>query len=147
MIRNENEYREAVTRLQEEKAHISRQKEELVGLGLSGDDLKRAVDPLLSFHLQLKEEVESYERLKRGEIAELTNLRGLGHRLICARIAKGMSQSELATRLGVDPSQVCRDERNEYHGITIDRAAKVLEALGARIHMQLEIEDACEAVA
>ena len=32
-----------------------------------------------SFHLQLKEEVESYERLKRGEFEELENLRGFGH--------------------------------------------------------------------
>ena len=147
MIRNETEYREAVTRLQEENAHIAQQQAELERLGLSGDELKRVVDPLWSFHLQLKEEVESYERLKRREIAEVTNLRSLGHLLICLRIAKGMNQNELAERLGIDPSQVSRDERNEYHGITIERAAKVLEALGTRIHLKCELEDSCEAVA
>jgi predicted transcriptional regulator len=147
MIRNENEYREAVSRLQEEKSHIENQQKELAAQGLSDDELKRLADPLWSFHLQLREEVESYERLKRGEIAELTNLRGLGHLLICLRIAKGFTQSQLAERLGVSPAQVSRDERNEYHGITVERAAKVIEALQTRICIKVEIEDACEAVA
>jgi predicted transcriptional regulator len=145
MIRNETEYREAVNRLQEEKANIARHKAELEQLDLSQEEVKRLVDPLLSFHLQLQEEVESYERLKRGEIAELTNLRGLGHTLIGLRIARGMSQQDLADRLGTHASQVSRDERNEYHGITIERAAKILETLGARIVLKCEIEDACAA--
>jgi hypothetical protein len=74
------------------------------------------IDPMESFHLQLHEEVESYERLKRGEFPELDNLRGLGHLLIAVRIAQGVSQRELARRLGVHESQVSRDERNEYFG-------------------------------
>ncbi len=47
---------------------------------MSDEEIKRVIDPIESFHLQLKEEVESYERLKRGEFDELENLRGLGHR-------------------------------------------------------------------
>jgi transcriptional regulator with XRE-family HTH domain len=83
-----------------------------------------------SFHLQLAEEVESYERLKRGEFAEVRNLRGIGQLLIAARISQGISQRELAQRLDVNESQVSRDERNEYHGITIERAARILDVLG-----------------
>jgi predicted transcriptional regulator len=97
---------------------------------------------LVSFHLQLNEEVASYERLKRRELGELTNLRGLGHSLICLRIAKDVSQAELAQRLGVNPSQVSRDERNEYHGITLERAAKVLEALGVKVRLEFDVESA-----
>jgi hypothetical protein len=51
-----------------------------------------------SFYLQFKEEVESYERLKRSEFEELDNLGGLGHLLIALRIALGISQRELAKR-------------------------------------------------
>jgi transcriptional regulator with XRE-family HTH domain len=47
------------------------------------------------------------------------------------RIAADVSQADLAKRLDVDPSQVSRDERNEYHGITIDRAAKIIRAPSA----------------
>ncbi len=60
MIRNENEYREAVQRLQEErKRHLAHEKE-LAKSGLSKAEIKRATDPLRSFHLQLKEEVATY---------------------------------------------------------------------------------------
>ena len=61
-------------------------------------------------------------RLKGGEFDELENLRGLGHLLIALRIAQGISQRELARRLDVHESQVSRDERNEYFGITLERA-------------------------
>ena len=47
--------------------------------------------------------------------------------LIAVRIALGLSQRQFAKRLGVHPTQVCRDERNEYHGITIERAAAILD--------------------
>ena len=76
------------------------------------DEIKRVIDPMESFHLQLKEEVESYERLKRGEFDELENLRGLGHLLIALRIAQGISQRELARRLDVHESQVGTHNQN-----------------------------------
>ena len=103
---------------------------ELKKMGLTASEIKRATDPILSFHLQLEEEVQSYERLKRGEFDELSDLRGLGHLLISLRVARGLTQRELAERLGVHESLVSRDERNEYHGITLDRAARILDALG-----------------
>ncbi len=139
MIRNENEYREAVQRLADEKQRIAAQKAELEKTGLAPEEIKRVLDPLRSFHLQLHEEVESYERLKRGEFEEIRNLRGLGHLLIALRIARGISQRQLAERLGVHESQVSRDERNEYHGITLDRASRVLDALGVELRSTVQV--------
>ena len=66
MIRNEAEYQEAVKRLSEEAERISRQKSQLQTMDLSKEEIKRVLDPVRSFHEQLKEEVSSYERLKRG---------------------------------------------------------------------------------
>ena len=83
MIRNENEYRSAVERLIAEEKRIELQAEELQAMGLTADQLKRATDPMRSFQLQLAEEVENYERLKRREIQEIKDLRGLGHALLC----------------------------------------------------------------
>jgi DNA-binding Xre family transcriptional regulator len=108
--------------------------------GLNDEEIKRVIDPMESFHLQLMEEVESYERLKRGEFEEFANFRGFGHLLISLRIAKGISQRELAKRLSVHESQVSRDERNNYFGITLERAVKILEALNVRLHTKVEIE-------
>lgn len=131
MIRNELEYQEAVQRVKEESQRLRQQEKQLKELKLSKAEIKRVLDPIKSFHLQLEEEVQSYERLKRGEFDEVRNFDGMGRLFIALRISQGMTQRELAERLGVHESQVSRDERNEYHGITLERAGRLLEALGA----------------
>jgi len=140
MIRNEAEYQEANERLAEERKRYETHERSLKEAGLTEEEIKRVVDPLRSFHLQLAEEVESYERLKRREFAEIENLRGIGHLLISLRIALGLSQRELARRLEVHESQVSRDERNEYFGITLERAARILDALNVRLHTKVELQ-------
>lgn len=146
MIRNENEYKEAVTRLRGEHARLKQHRLRLGELQLSDEEIKRVVDPMESFYLQLKEEVESYERLKRGEFEELYNFCGFGHLLISLRIAQGISQRALAKRLNVHETQVSRDERNEYFGITLERASKILEAMNVRLTTKVEIDSPQEAV-
>ncbi len=141
MIRNEKEYREAVERIRQEKDRLLKQESELQAMDLTPDQVKRALDPMRSFHLQLEEEVQSYERLKRGQFDELQNLHGLGQLLISLRIAKGMTQRQLALRLDVHETLVSRDERNEYHGITLDRASRILEALDVRVRTRVESTD------
>lgn len=133
MLRTDQEYKEAVERIRQERARYAEQERVLTEQKLKPDEIKRVMDPLWSFHEQLVEEVRSYERLKRGEFGEVLDFRGFERLLIALRIYKGISQKDLAKRLGVDPSQVCRDEKNEYHGITIDRAARILEALGVEL--------------
>ncbi len=141
MIRNETEYAQAVKKLSAEEERIALQQKELVAMGLTAAQVKRALDPIQSFHLQLAEEVESYERLKRREVDEICNLRGLGHALICLRIASGLTQRQLAEKLEVNETQVSRDERNEYHGITLERAARILDAMGVRIKIGVELKE------
>lgn len=133
MIRSDSEYQEALTRLRQEREMLAQEEGRLRADGLSAAELKRAMDPMKSFHLQLAEEVASYERLKRGEFDETLNFGGLGRTLVALRIHLGVSQRELATRLGVHESQVSRDERNEYHGVTVERAGRVLDALGVEM--------------
>ena len=138
MIRNETEYEHSVKQLKEQAERMREQKVELAGMNLSRKEIKRATDPVRSFHEQIKEEVESYERLKRGEFEELRNLGGLGQLLVALRVAQGLSQRQLAERLDVHESQVSRDERNEYHGITVARAERVLEALAVEVRTSVE---------
>ena len=97
------------------------------------------LDPVRTFHLQLVEEVEYYEQLKRGDPGSLQNLHGLGPFLVGLRIAVGLTQRELAARLEVDESQVSRDERHEYHGISVERAERVLDALRVQMVSQIRM--------
>ena len=140
MIRNETEYKEAVDRLVEERGRLVEHRTRLKEAGLADEEIKRVIDPMESFNLQLQEEIETYERLKRGEFEELDNLRGLGYLIISLRIAKGISQRDLAKRLDIHESQVSRDERNEYFGITLERAIKILDALGVRLRTKVDFE-------
>ncbi len=133
VIRNENEYKDAVRRLGEQEERLKPQAVQLKQTKLSRDAIKRVLDPVRSFHEQIKDEVASYERLKRGEFDELQNFAGIGRLLIALRIAKGLTQRELAERLEVSETQVSRDERNEYHGVTVERANRILEALDVEV--------------
>ena len=67
MIRNEAEYQIASARLLEERNRLAEHRARLKSTNMSDEEIKRVIDPIESFHLQLKEEVESYERLKRRE--------------------------------------------------------------------------------
>ena len=131
MIRNEREYQEAIARLSEEHLRLDEHRIRLESEGLDKAGITRVLQPIQSFHLQLREEVDSYERLKQGNLGGVHNLHGLGRALVGLRIARGISQKDLAQCLGVHESQVSRDERNEYHGITVYRATRILDALGA----------------
>ncbi len=139
MIRNESEYQAVVQRIADEQAMLKEQRSQLKQMNLSTAEIKRAMDPLRSFHEQLKEEVAYYERLRRGEFDELTNFEGVGRLLIALRIARGLNQRELAERLGVHESAVSRDERNEYHGVTVERVSRVLTALEVTIQTKVDV--------
>lgn len=140
MIRNESEYQQAVKRAEAERERFAQHEAAWKEQGFTDEQIARLREPLESFHRQLVEEIESYERLKQGQFSEFENLDGLGQVLIGVRIARGMSQRELAKRLEVSESLVSRDERNEYHGITIERAHRVLEALGVKLVTRVEVQ-------
>lgn len=138
MIRNESEYQEATRRRKEEAERLVEHRNRLEDLGLTDEEVQRALDPLRSFHLQLEEEIQGYERLKRGDLGEFVNLHGVGRVLIALRIARGLSQRQLAERLNVHESQISRDERNEYHGVTVERASRILDALQVNLRSHFD---------
>jgi DNA-binding Xre family transcriptional regulator len=108
---------------------------------LTDDQIERAIEADKVFYAQLAEEIKCYEHLCRGDANELKkffNLSDMGKLLIALRIFRGFKQSDLAECLGVDPSQVSRDERNEYSGITLQRASKISEALDVQLKCQYE---------
>jgi ribosome-binding protein aMBF1 (putative translation factor) len=140
MIRNESEYQQAAARVDAERARLAAHLKAWKKQGFTAQQVAKLREPLEAFHMQLAEEVASYERLKRGQFDEFENLHGLGQILIGLRIARGMTQRDLARRLEVNETAVSRDERNEYHGITVDRAKKVLDALGVRLVTRVEVE-------
>jgi DNA-binding Xre family transcriptional regulator len=138
VIRNEREYREALSRLKRDGEVITNQRQALVESGLSEEEVDRGLGPLLSFQAQLEEEVEWYERACRREFKVSHDVRDIGYMLIALRIANGLTQKELAEKLGVSEAMVSRDERNEYHGITVERAQRILDAMGETLRFEVD---------
>lgn len=54
MIRSEKEYREAVERLRKDEEVLALQREKLEEMGLSKEEVGRALEPMLSFRAQSK---------------------------------------------------------------------------------------------
>lgn len=136
MIRTESEYKKSLERLAQDKAHIHAQRAQLEALALTDEEIERAMQPVISFHAQLEEEVETYEGMRRGELPTLYSLSSIGRWLVGVRVAKGLSQKELADLIGSSEQQVSRDERNEYHGITLERAQKILQMMGVQYRLE-----------
>jgi DNA-directed RNA polymerase specialized sigma subunit len=138
MIRSEAEYQEALRRLEQDRQVATAQRDALVASGLSPDEVEHAMEPLRSFQAQLEEEVAWYEEVRRRNFPAIRRLTQIGRLIIALRIANGLTQRELAERLGVSEAVVSRDERNEYHGITVERAQRILDALNATVVTHVE---------
>ena len=139
MIRNEQAYHRAKKKLLEERAQLDSLVRALKEEGLGPEAIARTTGMMSGRVEELELGVARYEQAKRGEFGQVVNLEGLGALLVGARIALGITQSELARRLEVDPSQVSKDERFEYQGLTMERATRVLDALGAELVSELRL--------
>lgn len=85
--------------------------------------------------LDLDGQVESYTRLISGELTEVSelNVKALANYLIKARIAKGVSQKELANFLNISEAKFKGIESGNYFGVSLSRALKIADHLNLAI--------------
>lgn len=145
MIRTEDEYQSALARVQDEEQGMIAERERLISCGICPEHADIALEPYLAFRMQLLDEIEEYEKLRRGRVDDVENLGGLGRRLVLLRIYRKLTQKQLAERLGVSVQQVCRDEKNEYYNAGTDKIQRVLEALGVLMRSSFEIKESIPA--
>jgi ribosome-binding protein aMBF1 (putative translation factor) len=83
----------------------------------------------------LREDLDRYEALKAGKVKRRSvgSLRELPVLLIEGRIAAGLTQRQLAERLGLLEQQIQRYESTMYSGVNLDRLQDVADALGLEI--------------
>jgi HTH-type transcriptional regulator / antitoxin HipB len=89
----------------------------------------------------LEQEIAEYEELKSGRIKtlQLETLDDLPIILIKARISLGMTQKQLAEKIGTQEQQIQRYEANHYTAISFDRMIAVTQALGISFQQHVEI--------
>lgn len=87
----------------------------------------------------LREQLAEYDALHHGGVRTLAlgSLEELPEVLIRARIAAGLTQKQLAGRLGLKEQQIQRCEATRYAGANLGRIQAVAEALGIETRGQI----------
>jgi ribosome-binding protein aMBF1 (putative translation factor) len=133
MIKNERQYR--ITRAQAAKFESA-----LKATAKTDKDrtthprlIKAQADAMRSQLESLHRELREYKELKKGNVAppDLDYIAVVPRDLIRARIASGLSQKELAERLGMPEQQIQRYEAKEYESVSLGRISEVARVLQA----------------
>jgi HTH-type transcriptional regulator/antitoxin HigA len=84
---------------------------------------------------ELEEDVALYDHLRSGAVTvfEAQGLHDLPDILIKARIARGMSQRDLAEFLGLKEQQIQRYEAERYRSASLDRLIEIAEGLHIKL--------------
>lgn len=143
MILNERQYLITRTKIKEFESAIAELSNQPPSDDLNEQILDQAtLDGLESQLEEMREEVEEYERLKVGEIENLTieSYSQLPEALIQARIIRGWTQEQLAERLGVKAQQVQRDEANLYAGASFSKLLAIQKALNLEVKLTVNLK-------
>jgi ribosome-binding protein aMBF1 (putative translation factor) len=134
VIANEVQRRVTQTAIREFEAALARLDQDAEG---SPEWVRKGLREGMESQLaDLREELAEYEALRSGKVRELElrSLKELPEALIRARIAAGVSQKELARRLGLKEQQIQRYEATRYAGVSLERVQAVADALGVQLH-------------
>ena len=140
MIKNERQYR--ITKAQAEKfAKTLHDLTSTQNHGVHPVLHKAQMDALKSQLGDLHSELSEYEVLRSGKrkVMALVSLEELPRTLIQARIASGLSQEELAAKLGLKPQQIQRYEATEYQSASFERVTAITRALGVKLRQPAEL--------
>ena len=105
--------------------------------------LQRAEREALQSQLDsLQAELNTYESLQNGQHSFiLQSFAELPQTLIRARIASGITQKQLANRLGLQERQIHHYEATEYASANLQRILNVLQALGLEMHESITLTE------
>lgn len=97
--------------------------------------LKIQIDALESDISILGAEVEEFDNLKSGtvKVIKAKSFHELPEVIIKARIARSMTQKDLALSLGMKEQQIQRYENNNFASVSFSKIEKIVEALGITI--------------
>lgn len=132
MIKNERQYRITKAQAAKLEAALESFSTQSDGGGKTHPRLIKAqADALRSQLESLRGELREYEQTKAGDIPppDLSYIAVVPQDLVRARIASGLSQKELAERLGMPEQQIQRYEATEYESVSLARIMEIAKAL------------------
>ena len=132
MIKNERQYRFTKTQVNRfERALAELRSRNPEDIDVHPLIAKARVDAVSGQLADLKEQLRVYESLKAGEfeVKQLEVVSDLPTMLISARIAQGMTQKDLAERIGLKEQQIQRYEATDYAKASLARIREVARGL------------------
>lgn len=141
MIENERQYRLTQAQAVKFEATLRRLQSAPPNPNLHPDLQQAEIDGVKSILEELREEIAAYEQLRNNGAAaiEAESLAELPRALIQARIAAGLTQRELAERLGLKEQQIQRYESTGYASASLTRLIEIAEALGLQLRLHGEL--------
>jgi len=139
-ILNQRDYRSAKARLAQLQAALGPEAViENLTSSLSADITSARRQALAAEAKRLREEIEGYEKLQSiSEFSGDIPTDDLGLLPIVGRVARRLSQRELADLLEVSEQQIQRYESDRYSTISLSRYQRLLEALGIDLRSRLK---------
>ena len=132
MIKNERQYKITQSQIAKFEAALA----ELAASSGKNARLRQLEEDALRSQLdELRDEAQLYKQLRSGvlESIHIESFDELPLALVKARILAGLSQKELAERLGLKEQQIQRYESTDYASASLTRITQVAEALGVSI--------------
>lgn len=114
--------------------------------------IRQGIDPVianaqregLKSQLQdLEHSLDHFDALRSGRVRDLEarSFDDIGVKLIEARIARGLTQKDLAAKLGLKEQQIQRYEQGNYRSASLARVAEVINALGVSVTFNLTLSN------
>ena len=126
MIKNDRQYQYTKNKLAEFKENIKE-----INKKYSSDKMKaRLFSQGYSEQIaEMKSEITEYKNMKEGPLPKslhAQDISEINHLLVWLRLANGMSQEDLAQKIGCKQSDVSRFEKEDYSGFTIGQLEKII---------------------
>lgn len=87
---------------------------------------------------ELREQIRLYDELKEKGLGPFhpKHPSEVGPYLVKARVVSGLSQAELAKKLGVSQPMVFKYENSEYQGVNLETLSRVAKTLGVSLNLE-----------
>ena len=142
MIKNERQLKITKKRIREFESTLKNLTSEYKSSGEIR--LKMQMDALKGDISKFKREVREFDRLKSGSVKVISanSFHELPNVLIKARIARSLTQKELALKLGMKEQQIQRYETNNFASASFSVIEKIVDALNITIEEKARLDKA-----
>ena len=139
MIRNARQYRITYAQAMKLEQALAQVHTEQTHATIPPRLLQAEHEALASQLHDLREQLVEYDalRTRKRPVLRLESFDEFPRALIQARIAMGMSQKELARKLGLKEQQIQRYEATDYAGASLARVSAVIRALGLTVREEI----------